>query len=72
MHSYTYALVKDTPDHRNKNLPTFPGAGSGNNTYTLDYISVRSGCSCVVMPSKRKKKHKYRDQKRKGSSPHER
>ncbi|XP_060524101.1 uncharacterized protein LOC132700652 isoform X2 [Cylas formicarius] len=65
MHSYTYALVKDTPDHRNKNLPTFPGQGAGNNTYTLDYISVRSGCSCVVMPNQPKKKRNRLKHKRK-------
>ncbi|KAJ8978194.1 hypothetical protein NQ317_013140, partial [Molorchus minor] len=53
-HSYTYALVKDTPSHRNKNFPTFPAHGSGGATYTLDYISVRSGCSCVVTPPTKK------------------
>ncbi|KAL1492055.1 hypothetical protein ABEB36_012553 [Hypothenemus hampei] len=64
MYSYTYALVKDTPDHRNKNLPMFPG--SGNYSYTLDYISVRSGCSCEVKPnpSWKKKKHKSNRRKR--------
>ncbi|KAF7282339.1 hypothetical protein GWI33_002781 [Rhynchophorus ferrugineus] len=67
MYSYTYALVKDTQDNRNKKFPTFPGEGSGNSTYTLDYISIRSGCSCVVMPNtnarttRKKKKHKRRD-----------
>ncbi|KAJ8915205.1 hypothetical protein NQ315_015428 [Exocentrus adspersus] len=63
-HSYTYALVKDTPNHRNKNFPTFPANGSGGVTYTLDYISVRSGCSCVVAPNKRKRnkiKHKRKN-----------
>ncbi|KAJ8961670.1 hypothetical protein NQ318_021268 [Aromia moschata] len=59
-HSYTYALVKDTPSHRNKNFPTFPAHGSGGATYTLDYISVRSGCSCVVMPNKKKRKMKHK------------
>lgn len=60
MHSYTYALVKDTPDNRNKKFPTFPDGGFGNSTYTLDYISVRSGCSCVVMPNISRKKKKHR------------
>ncbi|CAG9765381.1 unnamed protein product [Ceutorhynchus assimilis] len=57
-YSYTYALVKDTPSVRTKNRPTFPGAaGNGNSSYTLDYISVRSGCACVVMP-REKRRHK--------------
>ncbi|KAH1028251.1 uncharacterized protein LOC109540843 isoform X1 [Dendroctonus ponderosae] len=67
-HTFTYALVKDTPDHRNKNLPTFPGADAGNKTYTLDYISVRSGCSCMVTPNntrRNQKKHKDKVHKKK-------
>ncbi|CAH1961698.1 unnamed protein product [Acanthoscelides obtectus] len=63
-HSYTYALVKDTPSHRDKNFPMFPAQGSDAGvagvTYTLDYISVRSGCSCVVLNGRKKrgkKKH---------------
>ncbi|XP_066257984.1 uncharacterized protein [Euwallacea similis] len=68
MYSYTYALVKDTPDHRIKNFPTFPGAGSENITYTLDYISVRSGCSCVVKPPTGKKKRKQFKESRKKNS----
>ncbi|VEN62221.1 unnamed protein product [Callosobruchus maculatus] len=60
-HSYTYALVKDTPSHRDKNFPMFPatdgrGGPLAGVTYTLDYISVRSGCSCVVFNGNGKKK----------------
>ncbi|XP_050299911.1 uncharacterized protein LOC126738566 [Anthonomus grandis grandis] len=60
MHSYTYALIKDTSKKsKSRNMPTLSGVDrSGNATYTLDYISIRSGCSCVVMPPKKKKKHK--------------
>ncbi|KAG5863911.1 hypothetical protein JTB14_006932 [Gonioctena quinquepunctata] len=47
-YSFTYALVKDTPSHRTKNYPLFPAHGSSGATYTLDYIKVRSGCSCEV------------------------
>lgn len=64
-YSYTYALVKNTDRHHqkisNKNFPTFPSAGPEGVTWTLDYIRVRSGCSCVVLPpvNKRKRpKHK--------------
>ncbi|XP_023310690.1 uncharacterized protein LOC108911392 [Anoplophora glabripennis] len=63
-HSYTYALVKDKPSNRNRNFPTFPAHGSDDATYTLDYISVRSGCSCVVTPNKKKRnkvKHKRKN-----------
>lgn len=56
--SYTYALVKNNPDHKKQNLPTFPTQADGA-AYTLDYIEVRSGCSCVVK-SKRKKRNKKR------------
>nr|CAI5870281.1 unnamed protein product [Callosobruchus analis] len=63
-HSYTYALVKDTPSHRDKNFPMFPAQPSDGRgplagiTYTLDYISVRSGCSCVVLNGGKKKRNK--------------
>ncbi|XP_023029437.1 uncharacterized protein [Leptinotarsa decemlineata] len=56
-HSYTYALVKDTPSHRTKNYPLFPTHDSSGATYTLDYIKVRSGCSCEVMSSHNVKKN---------------
>ncbi|CAH1155138.1 unnamed protein product [Phaedon cochleariae] len=56
-HSFSYALVKNTPSHRNKNFPTFPAHGNGGATYTLDYIKVRSGCSCVVVNKNKKRKN---------------
>ncbi|KAK9880323.1 hypothetical protein WA026_010203 [Henosepilachna vigintioctopunctata] len=66
-YSYTYALVKDTVRHHhrqkisNKNFPTFPAKGPEGVTWTLDYIRVRSGCSCVVTPNpKQKRKQKHR------------
>lgn len=56
MHSYTYALVKDSSVNRDKKSPTFPGSlDSGNNTYILDYIQVRSGCACVIEPPPKEK-----------------
>ncbi|KAK9753776.1 Spaetzle [Popillia japonica] len=64
-YSYTYALVKD-PGRRHhqrpKYFPSFPASGpSGETRWTLDYIKVRSGCSCVVTPiHKRPKKNKVR------------
>jgi hypothetical protein len=66
-YSYTYALVKDPGRHhhqRLKNFPSFPAAGPGGTTWTLDYIRVRSGCGCVVMPNKKKRdRQKHRKPK---------
>lgn len=53
-YSYTYALVKDNKNGQRKNFP-FPERGDSN--WTLDYIRVRSGCSCVVVsPSSNRRK----------------
>ncbi|XP_044756552.1 uncharacterized protein LOC123315062 [Coccinella septempunctata] len=65
-YSYTYALVKDTGRHHhhqkisNKNFPTFPAKGPEEVRWTLDYIRVRSGCSCVVTSNKQKRKQKHK------------
>ncbi|KAG7203341.1 hypothetical protein KM043_013417 [Ampulex compressa] len=75
--SYTYAIVENsgstggTEEHRRHHrrehrFPTFTGNTVGGSTWTLDYIRVRSGCSCEVMPKHKKKKKtrkmKQRDQ----------
>ncbi|XP_016838315.1 uncharacterized protein LOC107980723 [Nasonia vitripennis] len=70
--SYTYAIVKNPTSkeegeqpahvrhHRRQeqhHFPAFPGSSSaGTSSWTLDYIKVRSGCSCEVTPKPRKKK----------------
>ncbi|XP_018319338.1 uncharacterized protein LOC108732850 [Agrilus planipennis] len=68
-YSYTYALVKDPgggnrgqhSHQRPSPFPSFPSAEPGGPTWTLDYIRVRSGCSCIVTPNlKRKKNQKSR------------
>lgn len=43
-------------------IPTFAGNTVGGSMWTLDYIKVRSGCSCEIMP-KPKKKKKYKKSK---------
>ncbi|CAG9863689.1 unnamed protein product [Phyllotreta striolata] len=56
-YSYTYALVKNTDSNRTKHFPSFPmfpAHEHGGDTYTLDYIKVRSGCSCKVRKKKKK------------------
>lgn len=58
-YSYTYALVKDPGRHSHQRpnyFPSFPASGPDGATWTLDYIRVRSGCSCVVLPNKKKKR----------------
>lgn len=37
-------------------FPAFAGNSVSGSRYTLDYIRVRSGCSCEIMPKPRKKK----------------
>lgn len=44
--SYTYALVRDVGTNGSKHF-SGPTNGSGN-SWTMDYIEVRSGCSCVL------------------------
>lgn len=60
-YSYTYALVKDNKNGQRKNFP-FPERGDSN--WTLDYIRVRSGCSCVVTPNTKKKRNRSKHPKR--------
>ncbi|PBC30088.1 hypothetical protein APICC_02911 [Apis cerana cerana] len=48
--------------HRERMIPTFAGNTVGGSMWTLDYIKVRSGCSCEIMP-KLKKKKKYKKSK---------
>lgn len=58
-YSYTYALVKDPRRHHHQRpnyFPAFPSTDGA--TFTLDYIRVRSGCSCVVTPNTKKKRDK--------------
>lgn len=66
MYSYTYALVQaDTSVHRDKKSPAFPGSlDSGNNSYILDYIEVRSGCACVIDPPAHKIQEKNKENKK--------
>lgn len=51
-YSYTYALVKDPGKNHQARFPSFSASGP---SWTLDYIRVRSGCSCVVTANKRKR-----------------
>lgn len=53
MYSYTYAIVHEEEKHRHHhyrggggNFPTF--TNKSNSDWSLDYIKVRSGCSCVL------------------------
>ncbi|XP_056631523.1 uncharacterized protein LOC130904266 [Diorhabda carinulata] len=59
MYSFTYALVKNT-DNKTNLFPMFPLHEDGGATYTLDYIKVRSGCSCEVTVKKKRKKKNNR------------
>lgn len=55
-YSYSYALVKETSPREHGSgtyFPTIPGSGPGEHSWMLDYIEVRSGCSCVVYPKPR-------------------
>ncbi|XP_071637160.1 uncharacterized protein [Temnothorax longispinosus] len=62
-YSFSYAIVQ-TPgsEHRRHHhrehhrFPAFSGNTVSGSGWTLDYIRVRSGCSCEVMPKPRKKK----------------
>ncbi|XP_029052724.1 uncharacterized protein LOC117610694 isoform X2 [Osmia lignaria lignaria] len=65
--SYTYAIVENSGStggkeehgrhrHRERLIPTFAGNTVGGSMWTLDYIKVRSGCSCEVSPKPKKKK----------------
>ncbi|KAL6435869.1 hypothetical protein ACFW04_005619 [Cataglyphis niger] len=66
-YAYSYAIVENHENlkigmeehkrhhrkERNPALPSYSVSGSG---WTLDYIMVRSGCSCQIMPKPKKKK----------------
>lgn len=63
-YSYTYAIVKDPGKiqqnvHQRPAFPTFH-SGTGETRWTLDYIKVRSGCSCVVTPVFKRKRDKFK------------
>lgn len=54
--SYSYALVKD--QRGTGGGVREPGARAGpERSWTMDYIEVRSGCSCVVRPRPRRRQH---------------
>lgn len=57
--SYTYALVREPETlrhhHRPHHFPSLPSFPSGGN-WMLDYIRVRSGCSCQLMPKAKNKR----------------
>ncbi|XP_076633255.1 uncharacterized protein LOC143347706 [Colletes latitarsis] len=62
--SYTYAIIENSGPkggneghkrHHKKHL-TLTGNTEGGSMWTLDYIRVRSGCSCEVTPKPKKKK----------------
>ncbi|XP_034933787.1 uncharacterized protein [Chelonus insularis] len=65
-YSYSYALIRDAKfadsetyfehhRHRHKNHHHFPTLGA-DSPWKLDFIRVRSGCSCEVSPKLKKKK----------------
>ncbi|CAH1404115.1 unnamed protein product [Nezara viridula] len=59
-YSYTYAIVKEPlaeemkPHHRLNHFTSFSAKGTN---WMLDYIRVRSGCSCEVTPRAKKKRN---------------
>ncbi|XP_046737520.1 uncharacterized protein LOC124406208 [Diprion similis] len=63
--SYTYAIIK-TLDHKGgldehrhhhgHQILAVPGTIAGGSGWALDYIKVRSGCSCEVSPKPKKQK----------------
>ncbi|XP_051174571.1 uncharacterized protein LOC127290183 [Leptopilina boulardi] len=64
--SYSYAIIQSSEikdgehtrhHHRQHHFPAFPGsAAASGSSWTLDYIKVRSGCSCEITPKPKKKK----------------
>ncbi|XP_012539839.1 uncharacterized protein LOC105838666 [Monomorium pharaonis] len=66
--SYTYAIIQNSgskigmEEHRrhhhreHHHFPAFSSNTVSGSGWTLDYISVRSGCSCEIMPKPKKKK----------------
>lgn len=63
-YSYTYALVREQPSTvpRPHHFPSFPSGGSN---WMLDYIRVRSGCSCEITPKVKRKRAKTKRTKNK-------
>lgn len=68
-YSYTYAIVREpesttrqTRQHsqRPHHFPSFPAAGTN---WMLDYIRVRSGCSCEVTPRSKRRRPKSKRMK---------
>jgi hypothetical protein len=60
--TYTYALVRDiSGEHtrHQKHFPALPGAG-----WAMDYIKIRSGCSCELRPNPRRHRRPTGDRKR--------
>ncbi|XP_018359292.1 PREDICTED: uncharacterized protein LOC108758714 [Trachymyrmex cornetzi] len=65
-YSYTYAIIKrdsgSKEEHRRHHhrerhhFPAFSGNTVSGSEWTLDYILVRSGCSCEITPKPKKKK----------------
>ncbi|XP_066905692.1 uncharacterized protein [Halyomorpha halys] len=68
-YSYTYAIVKEPlaeemkPHHRLNHFTSFSAKGSN---WMLDYIRVRSGCSCEVTPRAKKKRNPKSKRVKKG------
>ncbi|XP_075230414.1 uncharacterized protein LOC142329589 [Lycorma delicatula] len=58
--SYTYAIVRgadQTADGHQRNHE-FTSFSNGGSTWSLDYIKIRSGCSCVVYPRTKRRRSK--------------
>lgn len=62
-YSFTYAIVKQPSgknikyESRQNHFKSFPAKGSD---WMLDYIRVRSGCSCEVTPKVKKKRNSHK------------
>ncbi|XP_066591179.1 uncharacterized protein [Prorops nasuta] len=62
--SYSYAIIENLERERYRHhhskesrFPPFQGDTAGGKTWALDYVRVRSGCSCEITPKPKKKKH---------------
>ncbi|XP_063220680.1 uncharacterized protein LOC134530057 [Bacillus rossius redtenbacheri] len=75
-YSYSYAIVQDPETshahhHRHgdqnlsKSFPSFSSAAGGS-SWMLDYIRIRSGCSCEVSPKPKKKRAAGKSKKARG------
>ncbi|XP_033219555.1 uncharacterized protein LOC117174495 [Belonocnema kinseyi] len=63
--SYSFAIIQSSEikkgehmrhHHEQQQFPAFLGSAASGSTWTLDYIRVRSGCSCEITPKPKKKK----------------